>query len=173
MDLGAESLTSDATPIPHFTLHFPWANGIQGSTDGFEIAPDWKPANRWQLKASYSYLNLDLKNKPGNLDTSSVSKDEASSPHNQVSLQSRFDLPRGFEFDQTYRYASGLPAQLVKGFSTADLHLSWWATRQLQLSVAGENLFQPEHTEFGHDPGPIIGIRRSIYAKVTWQRSEN
>jgi len=53
---------------------------------------------------------------PGNADTSSVSRDEGSSPHNQITFQSRFNLPKGFEFDQTYRYVSALPAQQVKGF---------------------------------------------------------
>jgi len=174
VDLGTAVVTADPTPAPaHLTIHFPWANGIQGSTDGFEIAPNWQPARKWQLKAAYSYLNLNLKNKPGNTDSGTVSTDEGSSPHNQLSFQSRIDLPKGFEFDQTYRYVSGLPAKLVKGFSTGDAHISWWATRQLEFSVVGENLFQPEHIEFGHDPGPVVGIRRSIYAKVTWRRAEN
>jgi iron complex outermembrane receptor protein len=170
VNFGDGTITVDSTPAPpHFTLHFPWANGIKGSTDGFEIAPDWKPSQWWQAKGTYSYLNLKLKNKPGNMDTGSVSRAEGSSPHNQLTLQSRFNLPRGFEFDQTYRYVSALPAQQVKGYSTADLHLSWRATKQLECSIVGENLFQPEHSEFGHDPGPIVGIRRSVYAKITWR----
>ena len=172
VDLGAETITLDTTPAPpHYTVHFPWANGIQGSTDGFEIAPDWKPVRWWQTKVAYSYLNLNLRNKPGNTDTSSVSKFEGSSPHNQISFQSRFDLPKGFEFDQTYRYVSALPAQVVSGFSTADVHFSWRANRQLEFSVVGENLFQPHHTEFAHDPGPIVGIKRSVFAQITWRRS--
>ena len=174
VDLGPETITSDSTPAPaHFTIHFPWANGIKGSTNGFEISPDWKPSHWWQAKATYSYLNLSLENMPGNADTSSVSRDEGSSPHNQITFQSRFNLPKGFEFDQTYRYVSALPAQQVKGFSTADLHLTWWATKQLECSIVGENLFQPQHNEFGQDPGPIVGIQRSIYAKITWRRAAN
>ena len=174
IDLGAATITADSTPAPpHLTIHFPWANGIKGSTDGFEIAPDWKPRRWWQMKATYSYLNLKLKNKPGNTDTGSVSRNEGSSPHNQLTLQSRFNLPRGFEFDQTYRYVSALPAQQVKGYSTADLHLGWWATKHLECSIVGENLFQPEHNEFGNDPGPIVGIRRSVYAKITWRSTAN
>src|SRR5882724_8229370 len=174
VDLGPETITTDSTPAPaHFTIHFPWANGIKGSTNGFEISPDWKPSHWWQAKATYSYLNLSLENMPGNADTSSVSRDEGSSPHNQITIQSRFNLPKGFEFDQTYRYVSALPAQQVKGFSTADLHLTWWATKQLECSIVGENLFQPQHNEFGQDPGPIVGIQRSIYAKITWRRAAN
>jgi iron complex outermembrane receptor protein len=124
-----------------------------------------------QLKAAYSYLNLDLGLKPASPDTGAVSTDEGSSPHNQISFQSRFNLPRGFEFDQTYRYVSALPAQLVSSYSTADLHFAWAATRQMEFSIVGQNLFQPQHTEFGRDPGPLVGIKRSVYAQITWRRS--
>ena len=173
VSLGAPGLTLDPAPAPiHFTIHFPYVNGLGGNTDGFEIAPDWKPSSWWQIRATYSYLNLALKSKPGVVDGSGyVSKDEGSSPHNQVTFQSRFRLPHGVEFDQTYRYESALPAQLVRSYSTGDLHLAWQATRQIGFSVVGENLFQPQHAEFGHDTTPLVGIKRSVYAQITWRRS--
>jgi len=171
ISLGAAVLTVDPTPTPlHFTIRLPYVNGLRGSTDGFEVAPDWKPAAWWQMKATYSYLNLNLESKPGVVDGGGyVTQDEGSSPHNQVTFQSRFNLPKGFEFDQTYRYVSALPAQLVKSYSTADVHFAWRATRQVELSVAGENLFQPQHPEFSHDISPLVGIKRSIYGQITWR----
>jgi len=171
INLGMPTLTLDTTPTPvHLTIHLPFANGLRGNTDGFEIAPDWKPSRWWQMKATYSYLNLNLKSIPGVVDGNGyVGKDEGSSPHNQVTLQSRFNLPKGFEFDQTYRYVSALPAFLVDSYSTADMHLAWRATRQMEFSVVGENLFQPHHAEFGGNPGPLVGIKRSVYAQITWR----
>jgi len=172
VSLGEQSVTIDPTPAPaHFSVHFPWVNGVKGDTDGFEIAPDMKLTSWFQMRTSYSYLNIDLKLKPGSPDNQAVSLHEGSSPHNQVTVQSRFNLPRGFEFDQTYRYVSALPAQLVSGYSTADLHFAWAATRQMEFSIVGQNLFQPEHAEFGTAPGPLVGIKRSIYAQITWRRS--
>ena len=173
ISFGAPSVTLDPTPTPlHLTIRYPWANGVRGSTDGFEIAPDWKPARWWQTKATYSYLNLNLESKPGAVDGGHyVTNVEGSSPHNQVTLQSRFNLPKGFEFDQTYRYVSALPAQLVGSYSTADSHLAWRATRQVEFSVVGENLFQPHHAEFGGNPGPLVGIKRSVYAQIAWRRT--
>jgi iron complex outermembrane receptor protein len=173
ISLGAPVVTLDPTPTPlHLTIHLPYTNGLRGSTDGFEIAPDWKPSRWWQMKATYSYLNLNLESMPGVVDGGGyVSKDEGSSPHNQVTLQSRFNLPKGFEFDQTYRYVSALPAQQVGSYSTADTHLAWRATRQVEFSVVGENLFQPHHAEFGGDPGSLVGIKRSVYAQITWRRT--
>ena len=70
INLGAATVTLDPTPAPvHLTLHLPFANGLRGNTDGFEIAPDWKPSRWWQMKATYSYLNLHLDSIPGVVDS--------------------------------------------------------------------------------------------------------
>jgi iron complex outermembrane receptor protein len=112
---------------------------------------------------------MDLKNKPGSNDPTSVGGDEGSSPRHQVVIQSFVKLPKKLEFKQTYRYVSALPAQVVNSFSTADVHLSWRATRQVEFSVVGANLLQPRHAEFGGDPGSLVGIKRSVYAQITWR----
>jgi outer membrane receptor protein involved in Fe transport len=142
-----------------------------GSTNGGEIAPDWK-ATRWlEFKASYAYVSLDLKNKPGNTDIGTLLTVEGSSPRHQVVVQSLFNLPRRFEFDPTYRYVSGLPGESVKPYSTMDLRLGWHFLGNLEASVAGQNLFQPNHVEFGISPGPMVGVRRSVYGQITWHET--
>jgi len=171
------NLTSLGTPVFSFESSPPplrevatvaWENGIEGSTEGIEIAPDWKTASWLELKASYSYLNLDLENKPGSTDTGTVRKDQASSPRHEFVLRPLLKLPRGFEFDPTYRYVSALPGLQISSYSTMDVHLGWRFAGRLELSVVGENLFQPKHAEFSGDPGGPIGIRRSVYAKIIW-----
>jgi len=82
------------------------------------------------------------------LDASSINSTQGSSPHHQVAIQSSLDLPKKLEFDQTFRYVSSLPAQLVGAYTTADVRFSWHATRSLDVSVVGQNLFQPHHAEF-------------------------
>ena len=84
-------------------------------------------------------------------------------------VQSSFDLPKKLEFDQTFRYVSALPAQRVGAYATADVRFSWRTSHSVELSVVGQNLFQPHHAEFGGDPGSLVGMRRSVYAKITWQ----
>ncbi len=106
---GLASVSVPTSPITYLLLTEPYANGIKGTTDGFEVAPDWKPTNWWQLKGSYSYLHLNLEDKPGFTDTGTVALDQGSSPHHEVVVQSLFNLPKRFEFDLTYRYVSALP----------------------------------------------------------------
>ena len=169
--IGDPSLSKAASPgPPHLLITFPFVNAIHGTTNGFEIAPDWKPRPNWQLKGSYSYLRLDLNNKPFLKDQTSVASYSGSSPSHEVVLQSQWDLLTHFEFDQTLRYVSHLPAQQVRAYSTADARFGWHISKKLELSVTGENLLQPHHGEFGHAPQANVLIERSVYAKLVWTR---
>ncbi len=159
----------EPTPAPvHAVLPLLTSNGIRGTTNGFELAADWRPATWWELKGSYAYLTMNLETKPGSNDPTTVPIDEGSSPQNQWVIQSLVNLPKKLEFDQTYRYVSALPAQMVGSYGTADARFGWHITPQLELSVVGHNLLQPHHAEFGGDPGGLVGIKRNVYAKITW-----
>ena len=169
----------EPTPTPvHAVLPLVTSNGIKGRGYGVEVAPDWKPVPWWELKVSYSYLDLHWEDKPGSNDPTSVLNYEGSSPRNQAMFQSKINLPKRFEFDQTYRQVAALPAQssntvspvtTVTGYETADARLGYHITRQLEVSIDGQNLLQPHHAEFGGDPGVLVGIKRCVYAKLTWE----
>jgi iron complex outermembrane receptor protein len=161
--------SENSPPPPHTVVPFFFRNGLLGKTSGFEIAPDWTPNGWWRLRGSYSYLYMDLKKHSGSVDTTTAGSTEGSSPHHQIVVQSSFDLPKKLEFDQIFRYVSALPAQRVGAYGTADVRFSWLASHSLELSVVGQNLLQPHHAEFGGDPGSLVGMRRSVYGKITWR----
>jgi iron complex outermembrane receptor protein len=158
-----------STPPPQVVIPFYFGNGLYGSTNGFEIAPDWRPVTWWRLDGSYAYLHMDLKTKLDSTDVSTVQSTEGSSPHHQVMVQSSLELPRSLEFSQTYRYVSALPAQLVASYGTADVRLSWHRIPHFEFSLVGQNLLQPHHPEYGGDPLGLVGITRNVYAAITWR----
>jgi iron complex outermembrane receptor protein len=162
---------SEASPSAPIFIVLPYANMIQGDTLGAEIAPDWKITHWWQVRGSYSYLNMALRDKPGFTDVGNLlSSYEGSSPRHVAGFQSFFNLPKHFELDQTFRYSSALPAQGARAYSTVDVRLGWQVGEGLDFSVVGQNLLQPSHVEFGGNPGPLVGINRSVFAKITWKR---
>jgi iron complex outermembrane receptor protein len=169
--VGAPFLETSPTPA-HAILPLLTSNGIRGTTKGFELSPDWKPVNGWELRASYSYLDMELENKPGSNDPTSVGGYEGSSPRHQVAIQSFVNLPKKLEFDQTYRYVSALPAQTVASYQTMDTRFGWHITPGLELSVGGQNLLQPHYSQYGGDPGGPVEVKRSVYAKLIWRFGE-
>lgn len=164
---GPTFLENSPTP-PHLLLPAVFGNGLLGTTEGVEIAPEWKPATFWRLWGSYSFLEMHIKRSPNSLDVEPPSTVQASSPQHQVAIQSDLDFAKHFSLDLTYRYVSALPAQMVPAYSTADSHFAWRVRQQFELSVVGQNLLQPHHFEAGGDPGPLVGIKRSVYGQITW-----
>jgi iron complex outermembrane receptor protein len=169
---GPLSLSESDDPPPlRLVILVPYANVIWGHTVGTEIAPNWKIKPWWQVRASYSFLHMQLQDMPGFTDVGSLlSSYMGSSPSSMVGFQSLVNLSKHLEFDQTYRYSSALPAQVVGAYSTVDVRLGWHVRQGLDFSLVGQNLLRPSHEEFGGDPGLLVGIKRAVYAKVTWRR---
>ena len=89
--------------------------------------------------------------------------------HNQGDRPGAFQFAKVlFEFDPTYRYVGAVPAQLTKSYGTADARVGWRFTRNFELSLAGQNLLQPRHAEFGS-----VMTERSAYAQITWKQIVN
>lgn len=162
---------AETTNPPPLDLLFvlPYANSIEGRTAGAEIAPVWNVTQWWRLRGSYSFLHMDLKDKPGYTDVGNLLETyTGSSPSHVANVQSIFTLPRGLEFSQTYRYSSQLPEYAIHPYNTADAQLAWSPRERLGLSFNAQNLLRPSHPEFGGDPGPLVGIKRSFYISLHW-----
>jgi len=170
-DLSGPIFLETNPPPTHLLLPADFGNGLRGTTEGIEIAPEWQPVSFWSLRGTYSFLEMHIKRQPVSLDIGTASFVQGSSPQHQVTLESNLDFAKRFNFNLDYRYVSSLPALQVKAYSTADARLAWQVQQFFQLSVVGQNLFQPHHIEYsGVDPGSPIGIKRSIYGQIAWTR---
>ncbi len=167
LSVQAGSIFRENTPAPHFVLPLFFRNKVRAITKGVEVSPVWQLKTGVRLKGSYSFLRLD----GGGVSVApTVTQLEGGSPRHKLVVQGSFDMPKRFELDLAYRYVSALPDLRVAAYSTADVRFGWRPARHFELSIAGQNLLQPEHAEYGGDPGPLVGIKRSAYAKLTWTR---
>jgi iron complex outermembrane receptor protein len=113
---------------------------------------------------------MSLRKSTGSLDIGTAGMIEGSSPQHEVAAQSGFDLPKKINLDLEYRHVSALPAKTVPAYSTADARVAWWIHPNIQLALVGRNLLQPHHAEFQDDPGPLVGIKRTVYGQITWTK---
>lgn len=167
--IGPTFLETDPGP-PHLLLPAQFGNGILGTTTGFEIAPEWQPTSNWRLRASYSYLDMNLKEGPTSRDVGTIPGIEGASPKHEAVILSALDLSKTLQLDLTYRYVSTLWAQGIPSYSTGDARFAWRLNRQLELSLVGRNLLQPSHVEYNADPLTVVGIKRSGYIELTWMK---
>ncbi len=164
---GPIFLENDPAPT-HLLLPAEFGNGLEATTEGGEISSQWQPKSFWRVTGSYSFLEMHVKSAPGSADIGSAPITQGSSPQNEFLIQNNFDLPKSITADFQVRYVSSLPALSVPSYWTGDLSLGWSPNKQVLFSLVGQNLFQPYHYEYSYDPRGLVGIERSIFAKVTW-----
>ncbi|MGC2450379.1 MAG: TonB-dependent receptor [Candidatus Sulfotelmatobacter sp.] len=166
--VGAPFLENSPAP-PHYLLPAQFGNGLVGTTRGVEVAPEWKPMPYWRLRASYSFLQMELRKGTNSMDVGTAGSTEGSSPRHEATLLSGLDIKKAVSVDLTFRYVSRLPALEIRAYTTADAQFTWHAAQHLGFSVVGQNLFQPYHYEFASDPAPNVAVKRSVYGQITWQ----
>ena len=100
---------------------------------------------------------------------------ETSDPQQQFSIRSSMDLPRDVELDAGLRWVdtlhnnNGSTAGTVPSYFELDVRIGWHVTKNLEVSIVGQNLLHDHHAEYGF-PGPTQEeIKRSVYGKVAWQ----
>jgi iron complex outermembrane recepter protein len=171
VDLGAprpETRTTDG--LTYNALVVPWVNGIDGSTSGIEIAPEWMPTKTLRVRGTYSYLDVNLEATAANGLRATLPTLEGGTPRHQVTLQALTTIARGIQIDPVYRYVSARTALGISAYHAADLRIGIPLPRGFEVAIVGQNLLDPRHPEWARDPGPTVEIERSAYVRLIWRR---
>ncbi len=148
-------------------------NNLQGQTYGAELFVDWHPFDWWSFQMAYTYLDMQFKTTSGSL-RSGAPFIEGSSPEQQLSIRTGFNITPNLQLDFWVRYVDRLPSSGVpiNGLTTPiddhitmDIRLAWQPAQYLDFSVVGQNLLQGKHIQmiqegFGSQP---TQIDRSVY----------
>jgi iron complex outermembrane receptor protein len=166
--------------FPQFTppLPFPTSlyaevttgNTMRARTQGVEVAADYRPTDAIKLQASYSWLEIQVREKTGNADTT-IFAEERKSPRHQASLAAYYTLSDQWEVDMQLRYVGDLPSLDVKEYLTGDVRIAWQAAQGIELSLVGRNLFSAKHREFGQAglaSSTAYRIPREAYVSMNW-----
>ncbi len=157
--------TVDLTPVTFLPVHF--ANSARGQVYGVEAWGSWDVTDRWRLNAGLSALHKDIEAKPGSLDITGVAS-QGDDPDWQAQLRSQYDIGDRWEFDVAVRAVDDLGLSGVPGYVAVDARLGWQVTDQIEVSLAGLNLFDDRHVE-SDDAGRRREIGRSALLRVRWR----
>jgi iron complex outermembrane receptor protein len=148
-------------------LPFTLGNKMKGNTYGVEMWGNYRVNDWWRLSAGYNYFKKDLDLQSGSADTISLSQSDVD-PRYQVSLRSAMNLAPNVELDVALRSIGGLSSTNVPHYSALDVRLGWLVTKEVEVSLAGFNLLDGRHPEFGSLPARSE-IERSVYGKILWK----
>ena len=153
--------------------NFQLGNRMRAHTHGVELAARWQATPAWRLDGAYTYLKMELELEESGailpLQTTPATI-EGSNPRYQYTLRSAFDIQRDLQFDAILRAVDDLPALNVPAYTTLDLGLSWQVSKDMELSLVGQNLLDNHHPE---QPSGVntngTEVQRGYYAKLTWK----
>ncbi len=102
----------------------------------------------WQLFAGVTALRERWHVKPGTVDIGGVAS-LGNDPAVQWNARSSWDITPAIGFDLMARGVGALPSPQVPAYTAVDARLVWRPSREWELSLSGQNLFDPHHAEWG------------------------
>jgi iron complex outermembrane receptor protein len=104
------------------------------------------------------------------LDPTTGSADKITPQHN-MSFRSHYDLSEKLQFNLWMRYVSNISFYNIPDYVTMDAKLIFKPTKNVELFLVGQNLFQEKHKEFVSDFIPSLPtyIPQGIYAGAQWR----
>src|SRR5699024_2967667 len=142
-------------------------NMAEGSTRGVEMWGAYQAAQDWRLSAGFVAQHVDTAALPGSRDASAATGLATSDPSNYWNLRSSWDIAPGHTMDLTLRHQGRLERPAVPAYTAVDVSYVLPLRAGLELTLAGRNLFDPGHAEYGGNGRSEY--RRALYAKLLWQ----
>jgi iron complex outermembrane receptor protein len=143
-----------------------FANEMEGATSGVEMWGSYQVLPDWRLSAGYTAMNDRLRLKPGSNDVSGPTA-VGKNPAHTWQLRSSLTIAANRELDIAVRHVAALSSPDVPAYTAVDARFGWRLKSNLELSLAGVNLLDADHGEYG----PIetrSRIPRSIFVQLLW-----
>ncbi len=132
-------------PVNTFQMKF--ENNIRGAAYGLEVAVDWQITDKWDLRASYAFLDLQLQHDAHVANKALAEALEGQSPEHQIKLSSSYEITQNLKFNWISRYVDELPTSKVGSHFDIDIGLHWDITKNLNISLFGKNLLHDKRFE--------------------------
>jgi iron complex outermembrane receptor protein len=142
-------------------------NRIAGHTRGLEAWGTWRATSAWRLDAGWVEQRQRLRPEPGSLATP-VASGHGNDPRRWITLRSAFELAPRHELDVMARYVGELRNPVVPSYAAVDARYGWHVSRQLEVSLVLQNLFDRSHPEWGA-AATRLELRRGAFLKMLWR----
>jgi iron complex outermembrane receptor protein len=142
-------------------------NNFSGTLDGVTAWGHWRVSDTLRLSASYLNQRGRFQAEPGTAPLGGVAS-LGNDPRYQWSTGASWDVAPRVEVDVQVRGTGALPNPAVPAYTALDARLGWRVRRDLELSIAGRNLGDPRHPEWG-SPLSRAEFTRSVFVQATWR----
>jgi iron complex outermembrane receptor protein len=152
--------------IPTGPLVVP-SNLMEGHANGIESWASYQVTTAWRLSAGFTALHESLRSKPSSNDVFGPQL-TGIDPAHTAQIRSSYSIDDAREVEVAVRNVGALTLGAVPGYTAVDARFGWRLSRNLELSVSGQNL-NGSHAEFG-GIGTRIEVPRTVAVKLVWRQ---
>jgi len=172
---GETSFLLETTPAPdHALIARSFDNQLQGVSYGLELVTSWQVNSNWRLHGGYTWQKLDMKLDSTSTDVNNAGDREDTNPEQQFQLRSHWDINDKLELDVALYFVDSIKPRdstglvNVPSYERLDMRIAWQPEKNLELSLAGQNLLDDQHPEyFSSDISPTE-VPRTLYAQIKY-----
>ena len=146
---------------PLMTGQFQLTNGAEGESYGAELAADFRPTDRWQIRSSYSLLKDDFDRKADGSDL--VAGDY--SPKHLINVRSYYDINDDWELDAGLYVVEGLDGFFEAEYVRGDIRLGWQVNDEIELAFGAQDFANSTRSEFDD----FDQVRRAFFVSMTFE----
>ncbi len=148
--------------------------GGRSRIQGFELSAFAQPSANWRLKPAYTYMHGTADGVGDAFSEALASSDMNKIPRHQFSLRSQHDIGRGQQLDFWLTHksrmrmeATGTPVE-IPARSDLDIRYAWKPSRDLQISLVGQNLLHRRTLEYIPDqlPSAPVNTGRGFHLRI-------
>ena len=148
-------------------------NRLRGVGYGTEIAAQWAPTDFLNFTAGYAFLRTDLTYKRRGFDSNTRDNAETQTPRNSFRIGTRVNLPWDFEFDANLAWVDRQATDRTRSaqidaHTRLDLRLGWRVRENLELSLVGLNVIEPQQEFADSVFTQASEVPRSFYGSIRW-----
>jgi iron complex outermembrane receptor protein len=132
-------------------------NDGEGQSYGVENALSLRLADNWRIEAAYSYVEV---RQQGPV----LQFEENNTPLHQAQLRSYLDVTPDLELNGNLYFVDELDQGNASEYLRLDLGTTWRVNANFDLTVWGQNLLDPGHTEASG-----VEVPRGFYMQATWR----
>ncbi len=155
--------TLEHYPTPADPLIF--ENNASGHSHGVEMWGSWQTTPNLKLAGGLVLQQVGI-NLPV-ADRLSLNNLNSNDPSSHSMLRASYDITPNHLLDATIRHVNKLSDPAVPSYTALDLRYGWKINRDIEFSIVGQNLLDPEHAEFSR-ASTRAEFDRSLLAKLQW-----
>lgn len=158
-----------ALPEPHVLLANQYANLLNATTAGVEIAAHWAPTKVWRLDGSYSGLHVSPHADMASQDPVAPAFD-GNAPQHQWQLHSAVWATPRLQVEASLYRVGRLRQIGAAAYTRTDARVEFKITDRVSAIGSGQNLFERRHAEFPSANLPVVSsaVPRGGSVSLLW-----